>query len=142
MSKIFTKADIEIEHFEEPVSYLPYSDNRHVSKLYEYLEELKSQDIYVVDVALVSTHAKNSSLSEVFNQYMIRIVRPKYEVELFVGQFNRYGYEFDYHKSETIGVFKTADEAEALKKEYLAKNSHDGKYAVNVIRHSALELQF
>lgn len=141
MSKIFTKSDIEIEHFEESVSYLPYSDNRHVSKLYEYLEKLKSQDIYVVDVTLVSTHAKTSSLSEVFNQYMIRILRPKYEVELFVGQFNGYGYTFDYHKSKSIGVFKTAEEAEDCKKEYLAKNSHNGKYAVNVIRHSALELQ-
>ena len=139
MSKIFTKADIELEHFEEEVSYLPYSDNRRISKLYEHLEELKSQDIYVVDVTLVSTHAKISSLSEVFNQYMIRIVRPKYEVELFVGQFNGYGYNFDYHKSETIGVFKTSEEAEALKKEYLAKNSHDGRYVVNVIRHSALD---
>ena len=73
---------------------------------------------------------------------MIRIVRPKYEVELFVGQFNGYGYKFDYKKSKSIGVFKTADEAEDCKKEYLAKNSHNGKYAVKVIRHSALELQF
>lgn len=137
MSKIFTKSDIEIEHFEESLSY----HDEHVSKLYEYLEELKSKGIYVVDVTLVSTHAAHSSLSKVFNQYMIRIVRPKYEVELFVGQFNGYGYKFDYHKSESIGVFKTADEAEDCKKEYLAKNSHDGKYAVNVIRHSALELK-
>ena len=141
MSKIFTKSDIEIEHFEESVSYLPYSDDRLVSKLYEHLEKLKSQDIYVVDVTLVSTHAKTSSLSEVFNQYMIRIVRPKYEVELFVGQFNGYGYTFNYHKPKSIGVFKTAEEAEDCKKEYLAKNSHNGKYAVKVIRHSALELQ-
>lgn len=89
-------------------------------------------------MTLVSTHAKTSSLREVFTQYMIRIVRPKYKVELFVGMFNGYGYEFDYHKSKSIGVFKTADDC---KKEYLAKNSHNGKYAVNIIRHSALELQ-
>lgn len=38
MSKIFTKSDIEIEHFEESVSYLPYSDERLVSKLYEHLK--------------------------------------------------------------------------------------------------------
>ncbi len=109
MSKIFTKADIEIEHFEESVSY---HDDQKVSKLYEYLEELKSQGIYVVDVTLVSTHTAIRSLCEVFNQYMIRLVRPKYEVELFVGAFNRYGYEFDYHKSKTIGVFETVEGAE------------------------------
>ena len=28
MTKIFTKADIEFEHFEEEVSYLPYIDNQ------------------------------------------------------------------------------------------------------------------
>ena len=79
MTKIFTKADIEIEHFEEEVSYNSYSDDQHVSKLYERIEELKSQDIYVVDVTLVSTHTAIKSLSLVFNQYMIRLVRPKYE---------------------------------------------------------------
>lgn len=136
MSKIFTKADIEFEHFGESVSR---NDNQHNSKLFKRLEELKSQDIYIVDVTLLSSHEEISSLGLVFNRYMIRLVRPKYEVELFVGQFNGYGYNFDYHKSETIGVFKTSEEAEALKKEYLAKNSHDGRYVVNVIRHSALD---
>ena len=139
MSKIFTNADIESEHFEEEVSYLPYSENRHVSKLYEHLEKLKSQGIYVVDVTLVSTHTAISSLSEVFNQYMIRFVRPKYEVELFVGQFNGYGYNFDYRKSKSIGVFKTAEEAEAFKKEYLAKNNDEVRYKVNITPHSVLD---
>ena len=85
MSKIFTKADIEIEHFEESVSY---HDDQKVSKLYERLEELKSQGIYVVDVTLVSTHAAISSLSKVFNQYMIRIVRPKYSVKVSISLYD------------------------------------------------------
>lgn len=139
MSKIFTKSDIENEHFEESVSYLSYHGERRVSKLYERLEELKSQGIYVVDVTLVSTHTAIKSLSEVFNQYMIRLVRPKYEVELFVGKFNGYGYEFDYHKSETIGVFKTAKEAENFKREYLAKRNENAKYDVRINYHSLLD---
>lgn len=139
MSKIFTKSDIEIEHFEESVSYLSYHGEQHVSKLYERLGELKSQGIYVVDVTLVSTHAANSSLSEVFNQYMIRLVRPKYEVELFVGKFTGYGYEFDYRKSETLGFFKTAEEAEEFKKEYLAKRNENAKYYININYRSLLD---
>lgn len=136
MSKIFTKSDIEIMHFEESLSY---HEEQRVSELYEYLEELKEQGIYIVDVTLVSTHAAISSLSEVFNQYMIRIVRPKYEVELFVGEFNEYGYKFDYHKSETIGVFETAEDAENFKKEYLTEKNEDAKYDVRINYRSLLD---
>ena len=118
MTKIFTKSDIEFEHFEEEVSYLLYSDNQQVSKLYEHLEELKSQDIYVVDVTLVSTHAKISSLSEVFNQYMIRFVRPKYEVKLSVDLYNSLTEEYEYYRS---------------------KNTHDVQYTVDVTLHSPLD---
>lgn len=135
MSKFFTKSDIEIMHFEESLSY---HEEQRVSELYEYLKELKEQGIYIVDVTLISTHAAINSLSKVFNQYMIRIVRPKYEVELFVGKFNGYGYEFDYHKSETIGIFKTAEEAEKFKKEYLAKRNENAKYYININYRSLL----
>ena len=139
MTKIFTKADIEFEHFEEEVSYLPYSDNQQVSRLYEHLEELRSQDIYVVDVTLVSTHAKISSLSEVFNQYMIRFVRPKYEV--FVSSENYVESTNDHYfsRSDSIGFFKTAEEVEEIKKEYAAKNNDKVHYTVNVTLHSPLD---
>lgn len=139
MTKIFTKADIEFEHFEEEVSYLPYSDNQQVSKLYEHLEELKSQDIYVVDVTLVSTHAKISSLSEVFNQYMIRFVRPKYEVKLSVDLYNSLTEEYEYYRSKDLGFFKTVEEVEEIKKEYISKNTHDVQYTVDVTLHSPLD---
>ena len=118
---------------------MSYHDEQQVSKLYEHLEELKSQGIYIVDVTLVSTHTEISSLDKVFNQYMIRIVQPKYEVELFVGAFNGYGYEFNYHKSETIGVFKTAEEAEDFKKEYLTKRNENAKYYGHINYRSLLD---
>lgn len=74
---IFTKADIEIETFHESTKKSAY-----VSKLYEHLEELKSQGIYVVDVNLVSTVLQESSYygDKIYNEYMIRLVKPKYEV--------------------------------------------------------------
>lgn len=53
---IFTKADIEIEKFYESTK-----KSANISKLYEHLDELKSQDIYVVDVSLISTTEENSS---------------------------------------------------------------------------------
>lgn len=139
MTKIFTKADIEIEHFEEEVSYNSYSDDQHVSKLYERIEELKSQDIYVVDVTLVSTHTAIKSLSLVFNQYMIRFVRPKYEVKLSVDLYNSLTEEYEYYRSKDLGFFKTVEEVEEIKKEYISKNTHDVQYTVDVTLHSPLD---
>lgn len=139
MTKIFTKADIEIEHFEEEVSYNSYSDDQHVSKLYERIEELKSQDIYVVDVTLVSTHTAIKSLSLVFNQYMIRFVRPKYEVSLEIEYYVMSSNDHYFSKSESIGFFKTTEEVEEIKKEYAAKNNDKVHYTVNVLLHSPLD---
>lgn len=136
MTKIFTKSDIEFEHFGESVSR---NDNQHNSKLFKRLEELKSQDIYVVDVTLVSTHAKISSLSEVFNQYMIRFVRPKYEVKLSVDLYNSLTEEYEYYRSKDLGFFKTVEEVEEIKKEYISKNTHDVQYTVDVTLHSPLD---
>lgn len=136
MTKIFTKADIEFEHFGESVSR---NDNQHNSKLFKRLEELKSQDIYIVDVTLLSSHAKISSLSEVFNQYMIRFVRPKYEVKLSVDLYNSLTEEYEYYRSKDLGFFKTVEEVEEIKKEYISKNTHDVHYTVNVTLHSPLD---
>lgn len=139
MTKIFTKSDIEFEHFEEEVSYLPYSDNQQVSRLYEHLEELKSQDIYVVDVALVSTHAKISSLSEVFNQYMIRFVRPKYEVILTSCFYNKLSDKFEWAGDKSLGYFRSSDEIEQIKRQYLTKNSDDEKFSIETRYYSPLD---
>lgn len=49
MTKIFTKADIEIETFTEKLGH-----GEAIKDLFAHLEDLKSQGIYVVDVTLVS----------------------------------------------------------------------------------------
>ena len=136
MTKIFTKADIEIEQFGESVSR---NDNQHNSKLFKRLEELKSQDIHVVDVTLISSHAEIDSLGLVFNRYMIRLVRPKYEVKLSVDLYNSLTEEYEYYRSKDLGFFKTVEEVEEIKKEYISKNTHDVQYTVDVTLHSPLD---
>lgn len=136
MTKIFTKSDIEFEHFGESVSR---NDNQHNSKLFKRLEELKSQDIYIVDVTLLSSHEEISSLGLAFNRYMIRLVRPKYEVKLSVDLYNSLTEEYEYYRSKDLGFFKTVEEVEEIKKEYISKNTHDVQYTVDVTLHSPLD---
>lgn len=136
MTKIFTKADIEFEHFGESVSR---NDNQHNSKLFKRLEELKSQDIYIVDVTLLSSHEEISSLGLVFNRYMIRLVRPKYEVFVSSEHYVESTNDHYFSRSDSIGFFKTAEEVEEIKKEYAAKNNDKVHYTVNVTLHSPLD---
>ena len=136
MTKIFTKADIEFEHFGESVSR---NDTQHNSKLFKRLEELKSQDIYIVDVTLLSSHEEISSLGLVFNRYMIRLVRPKYEVFVSSEHYVESTDDHYFSRSDSIGFFKTAEEVEEIKKEYAAKNNDKVHYTVNVTLHSPLD---
>lgn len=136
MSKVFTKADIEIEHFEESVSY---HDDQKVSKLYERLEELKSQGIYVVDVTLVSTHTAISSLSKVFNQYMIRFVRPKYSVKVSISVYDYVTRENEFSESKIVGYFDSEDEAFEVQQSYIKDSNADVQYEAEIQYHSLLD---
>lgn len=144
MTKIFTKADIEFEHFLEVLKQAEAKDvqleETQVKELYAHLEDLKSQGIYVVDVTLVSTRSYDSYYSDrTHNQYMIRLVRPKYEVKLLVELYNSLTEEYDYYRSKVLGFFKTAEEVEEIKKKYLDNDVHDVKYTVDVTLHSPLD---
>ena len=146
MSKIFTKADIEFEHFLEIVRPEDGKDvmqeDAQVKELYSHLEDLKSQGIYVIDVTLVSTRSYDSYYSDrTHNQYMIRFVRPKYEVRLTVDLYNSLTEDYDYYRSKVLGFFKTAEEVEEIKKKYLDNDVHDVKYTVDVTRQSPLDLE-
>lgn len=144
MTKIFTKADIEFEHFLEVLKPAESKDvqleETQVKELYAHLEDLKSQGIYVVDVTLVSTRSYDAYYSDrTHNQYMIRLVRPKYEVKLLVELYNSLTEEYDYYRSKVLGFFKTAEEVEEIKKKYLDNDVHDVKYTVDVTLHSPLD---
>ena len=70
---------------------------------------------------------------------MIRLVRPKYEVKLSVDLYNSLTEEYEYYRSKDLGFFKTVEEVEEIKKEYISKNTHDVQYTVDVTLHSPLD---
>lgn len=133
---IFTKADIEIETFHESTKKSAY-----VSKLYEYLDELKSQDIYVVDVSLVSTVLQESSYygDKIYNEYMIRLVKPKYEVSVETYSLNEHSGTFVWAGTKLVGYVKSNDEIKKIEQQYQAKNTNNTKFKVQTQYHSPLE---
>lgn len=78
-----------------------------------HLDELKSQGIYVVDVSLVSTVLQESSYygDKIYNEYMIRLVKPKYEV---IGETDDPLNIFESGETKSLGYFKSNDEVEKL----------------------------
>ena len=133
---VFTKADIEIESFTES-----RKRGESIENLYAHLEELKSQGIYVVDVTPVSTRTYESSYCGpiTYHEYMIRLVRPKYHVELIINHRDDRTYTYRFHRSESLGFFKTVEEVDALRKEYLAKSTEDVQYILDVKYFEPLE---
>ena len=115
---VFTKADIEIDTFTE---YRKHGES--IEDLYAYLEELKSQGVYVVDVTLVSTRTYESSYYEtkVYYEYLIRVIRPKYQVYLTINHRDDRDYKHYHHRSESLGFFKSAEKAEAIKKKNILR---------------------
>ena len=126
---IFTKADIEIERFTEIRKF-----GETIEDLYAHLEELKSQGIYVVDVTPISTRSYEPAWSAVktYYDFMIRLIRPKYHVQLTVNRRDERTFAYHFEKSESLGFFKSAEEAEAIRKEYLSKDIEGVRYYVDI----------
>ena len=130
MSKIFTKKDIEILSFNES-----FTDISKPRRLYEYLTELASQDIYVVDVTLLHTTKDNYLIH---NYYMIRIVRPVYDVEVKIYHYNDFTDHWYHFRTEVFGYYESEDEARKKEKEYTDKNKSDVKFETKIILQSPL----
>lgn len=132
---IFTKADIEIEKFYESTK-----KSADINKLYEHLDELKSQDIYVVDVSLVSTVLQESSYygDKIYNEYMIRLIKPKYEVIVETYHFDEFSDKFYHVRTQTLGYFKSVDEIENIKQQYQTKSNTDVKFKIKTHYYSPL----
>lgn len=75
MTTIFTKADIESMYFTLEKSGSTFEGNKLQSKL----NVLKAKGFYVVDVSLVFNHV---GATFIVNTYLIRYVKPKYEVRV------------------------------------------------------------
>ena len=129
---IFTKADIEIEKFYESTK-----KSADISKLYEHLDELKSQDIYVVDVSLVSTVLQESSYYG--DKIYIRLVKPKYEVSVETYSLNEHSGTFVGAGTKLIGYVKSNNEIEKIEQQYRAKNTNNTKFKVQTQYYSPLE---
>ena len=126
---VFTKADIEIERFTECRKH-----GESIEDLYEHLKELKSQGAYVVDVTLVSIRTYESSYygTKVYYEYMIRVIRAKYHVELTTNHLDKSTYRYRFHKSESLGFFKFPEQVESIRKAYLSKSTKDVQYIVDI----------
>lgn len=146
MTKIFTKADIEFEHFLEVLKPADGKDvaleETRVKELYAHLEDLKSQGIYVVDVTLVSTRSYNSYYSDrTHNQYMLRIVRPKYSVKVITSLYDYVTRENEFSESKIIGYFDSEDEAYKVQQSYIEDSTRDVQYDAEIQYHSPLDLE-
>lgn len=133
---VFTKADIEIESFTES-----RKRGESIENLYVYLEELKSQGIYVVDVTPVSTRTYESSYCGpiTYHEYMIRLVRPKYEVTIDVKRYNEDRCEYEFVRTEPSKFFKTLEEAEAEVNRLDLTSTDFEDYNTSIIHHKPLE---
>lgn len=128
--KKFTYEDIEIVKLEETILY----DDEPLD-LYIYLNELRSQNIRIVDVTLVSTYTNQQ---KIHNHYMIRIVRPVYDVE--IRRYFKDSYdEWDLINTDIFGYFKSEDEAREFREEYLKKSNTDVKFEADIHCHSPLK---
>ena len=133
---VFTRADIEIETFTE---YRKHGES--VEDLYNHLKELKSQGIYVVDVTLVSTRTYESSYygTKVYYEYLIRVIRPKYEVTIDVKRYNEDRGDYEFVRTEPSKFFKTLEEAEAEVNRLDLTSTDFEDYNTSIIHHKPLE---
>lgn len=130
MSKLFTRKDIEILTFKNTIYH-----KAKPNKLYEYLEELKSQDIYVIDITLVHSVTDNKMTE---NHYMIRILRPVYDVEVRTYHLHDFSKQWYYVRTEIFGYFTSEKQADEIKKEYLEKSNSDVKFEAKIRKYSPL----
>ena len=130
MHKLFTRKDIEILTFKNTTYH-----KAKPTKLYEYLEELKSQDIYVIDITLVHSVTDNNMTE---NHYMIRVLRPVYDVEVKTYHLHDFSKKWDYVRTEIFGYFTSEKQADEIKKEYLEKSNSDVKFEADIRKYSPL----
>lgn len=130
MSKVFTKKDIKVITFDES-----FDNESEPYYIYDYLKELASQDIYVVDVTLLYT---KKDKYDTHNHYMIRIVRPVYDVEVKIYHYNDFTDHWYHFRTEVFEYYESEDEARKKEKEYTDKNNSDVKFKTKIRLQSPL----
>ena len=65
---------------------------------------------------------------------MIRVVRPKYEVHVTINLLDKHTCTYHFNKSKSLGFFESAEEAEKVRDEYLAKSTTEVQFIVDFKR--------
>ena len=125
---VFTKADIESMYITFEKSGSTFDDKQLQSKL----DILKARGLYVVDVSLVFTHVGST-----FNviTYLIRFVKPKYEVRIEDQNYDSETNKWVSLGSKSEGFYSSPEVAQKL----VDSKQKEGFIATTVV-HSPLDL--
>lgn len=104
---IFTKADIESSYITLEKVGSDFDETQFQSKL----EVLKARGFYVVDVSLVSNHVGST-----FNvtTYLIRYVKPKYEVRIEDRNYDSDTNNWTSIGSKSVGFYSSQEVAQKV----------------------------
>lgn len=128
MTTIFTKADIESMYFTLEKSGSTFEGNKLQSKL----NVLKAKEFYVVDVSLVFNHV---GATFIVNTYLIRYVKPKYEVRVESQNYDSEPNKWISLGSKIEGYYSSQDLAQKV----IDSKQKEGFIATMVV-HSPLDL--
>lgn len=104
---IFTKADIESRYISLEKSGSDFDEKQLQSKL----DVLKARGYYVVDVSLVSNHV---GATFIVNTYLIRFVKPKYEVRIEAQNYDSETNSWTSVGSTSVGIYTSQEVAQKV----------------------------
>lgn len=128
MTTIFTKADIESMYFTLEKSGSTFEGNKLQSKL----DVLKARGFYVVDVSLVYNYVGSTFL---VNTYLIRFVKPKYEVRMESQNYDSETNDWTSTGSKSIGLYSSQEVAQSV-----VENKEKDGFKATMVVHSPLDL--
>jgi len=102
------------------------------NKLQSKLDILKARGYYVVDVALVSNHVGATFL---VNTYLIRYVKPKYEVRIEAQNYDSETNTWTSTGSKSVGLYSSQEVAQKV-----VDNKQKEGFKATMVVHSPLDL--
>lgn len=128
MTTIFTKADIESMYITLEKLGSTFEGNKLQSKL----DVLKARGFYVVDVSLVYNYVGSTFL---VNTYLIRFVKPKYEVRMESQNYDSETNDWTSTGSKPIGLYSSQEVAQSV-----VENKEKDGFKATMVVHSPLDL--
>lgn len=125
---IFTKADIESMYITLEKLGSTFEGNKLQSKL----DVLKARGFYVVDVSLVYNYVGSTFL---VNTYLIRFVKPKYEVRMESQNYDSETNDWTSTGSKSIGLYSSQEVAQSV-----VENKEKDGFKATMVVHSPLDL--